>query len=50
MAGTPFDQKINDVYAAWREVQQKERKPFVTVLRAGKGDCFWLGQPGALAR
>jgi len=37
MAGTPFDQKINEVYAAWREVQQKERKPFVTVLRARQG-------------
>lgn len=37
MAGTPFDQKINEVYAAWREVQQRERKPFVTVLRARQG-------------
>jgi len=37
MAGTPFDDQINQLYKNWREEQQKARMPFVTVLRAKRG-------------
>ena len=35
--GTPFDGRINEYYQQWREQQQKERMPFVTVLRGKRG-------------
>ncbi len=41
IAGTPFDQKLNEVYAAWRDSQQKDRKPFVTVLAAQQGKIMF---------
>lgn len=41
VAGTPFDSKLNQVYAAWRDSQQKDRKPFVTVLAAQQGKIMF---------
>jgi hypothetical protein len=35
--GTPFDDRVNGIFKASREQQQKERMPFVTVLRGRKG-------------
>lgn len=35
--GTPFDQQINQLYKQWTPQQQKSRMPFVTVLRAQRG-------------
>ena len=35
--GTPFDDKINQIYASWQEQQQQARMPFVTLLRAKGG-------------
>jgi hypothetical protein len=35
--GTPFDARINEYYAAWRDQQQKARMPFVIVMRAIDG-------------
>jgi len=35
--GTPFDDAINAYYKQWRKQQQKDRSPFVTVLRAKDG-------------
>jgi hypothetical protein len=35
--GTPFDERINDSYKAWRGEQRKARMPLVTVLRAKQG-------------
>ena len=37
MHGTPFDDKINAAYSAWRDQQRANRMPFVTVLRAKGG-------------
>jgi hypothetical protein len=37
MAGTPFDDQINQLYKNWRAEQQKARMPLVTVLRARRG-------------
>ena len=37
MQGTPFDGRINEYYQPWRPLLQKERLPFVTVLRAKNG-------------
>jgi hypothetical protein len=36
--GTPFDDKINASYLTWRKEQQKALMPFVTLLRARKGE------------
>jgi hypothetical protein len=47
--GTPFDGRINDVYARWRNEQPKARKPLVTVLRARNGkiaNCSVTPAPG----
>lgn len=35
--GTPFDEKINATYRAWRAEQEKAKLPFVTLLRAKAG-------------
>lgn len=35
--GTPFDDRINASYKAWREQQEKSQMPFVTLLRARDG-------------
>lgn len=35
--GTPFDDQINQLYKQWTPQQQKSRMPFVTVLRARRG-------------
>jgi hypothetical protein len=35
--GTPFDARVNEYYAAWRDQQQKARMPFLIVLRAIDG-------------
>ena len=35
--GTPFDQQINQSYKQWAAQQLKARMPFVTVLRAQRG-------------
>jgi hypothetical protein len=37
MRGTPFDDKINTLYQTWRKQQDKARMPFLTVLRAQRG-------------
>ena len=37
MHGTPFDDQINQRYKQWTAQQQKSRMPFVTVLRAQRG-------------
>jgi hypothetical protein len=36
--GTPFDAEINDTYALNQSVQEKARLPYVTILRAVKGE------------
>jgi hypothetical protein len=35
--GTPFDDPINAAYRTWQDQQEKAGLPFVTVLRAAKG-------------
>jgi hypothetical protein len=35
--GTPFDQKINEIFNDWGQKQQDARMPMLTVLRAKKG-------------
>ncbi len=37
MHGTPFDDRINEVYKVWFEAQRQVRMPFITVLRAQHG-------------
>jgi hypothetical protein len=37
MRGTPFDDKINVIYKTWKKAQDKAGLPFVTVLRAQRG-------------
>lgn len=37
MSGTPFDDRINELYKNWRVEQEKARMPLVTVLRAKRG-------------
>ena len=37
MTGTPFDDKINELYKSWKVDQEKARMPFITVLRAKRG-------------
>jgi hypothetical protein len=37
ISGTPFDDKINELYKKWKTDQEKARMPFVTVLRAKRG-------------
>lgn len=37
MTGTPFDDKINELYKSWKIDQEKARMPFITVLRAKRG-------------
>ncbi len=37
MRGTPFDAEINKTYKSWRNQQQDTRMPFITVLRACRG-------------
>jgi hypothetical protein len=37
VSGTPFDDKINELYNNWKGDQEKERMPFLTVLRAKRG-------------
>ena len=37
LQGTPFDEKINKIYATWRKDQEKAHIPFITVLRAEHG-------------
>jgi hypothetical protein len=37
IAGTPFDQRINDFYRLWRDEQQRALMPFSTILRARAG-------------
>ena len=37
ISGTPYDDKINELYNNWKGDQEKERMPFVTVLRAKRG-------------
>ena len=37
MRGTPFDDKINTIYRTWKKEQDKAQLPFVTVLRAQRG-------------
>jgi hypothetical protein len=37
ISGTPFDDKINELYKNWKGDQEKERMPFITVLRAKRG-------------
>ena len=36
--GTPFDDKINEAYRTWRDQQNKNQMPFITVLRARRGE------------
>jgi hypothetical protein len=35
--GTPFDDNINATYKSWKQEQNKAHMPFVTMLRANKG-------------
>ncbi len=35
--GTPFDERINQLYKSWRDEQQKARMPLLTILRAKGG-------------
>ncbi len=35
--GTPFDERINDLFARWHSERQNQRVPLVTVLRARNG-------------
>jgi hypothetical protein len=37
MSGTPFDDKINELYKGWKVDQEKTKMPFITVLRAKRG-------------
>jgi hypothetical protein len=37
MSGTPFDDKINELYKSWKVDQEKAKMPFITVLRAKRG-------------
>jgi hypothetical protein len=37
LTGTPFDDKINSTYRAWKQQQDKAQMPFVTLLRAKHG-------------
>jgi len=37
MSGTPFDDKINELYKTWKVDQEKTKMPFITVLRAKRG-------------
>ncbi len=37
MRGTGFDSQINEAFRVWRDQQQQARMPFVTVLRACRG-------------
>jgi hypothetical protein len=37
IAGTPYDNQINEYYKTWRERQRKAFKPFVTVFRGERG-------------
>jgi hypothetical protein len=37
MTGTPFDDKINELYKNWKVDQEKAKMPFITVLRAKRG-------------
>jgi hypothetical protein len=37
IAGTPFDERINNDYKLWHDQQQKARMPFITILRANHG-------------
>jgi len=37
ITGTPFDDKINELYKGWKVDQEKTKMPFVTVLRAKRG-------------
>jgi hypothetical protein len=37
MTGTPFDDKINELYKSWKVDQEKAKMPFITVLRAKRG-------------
>jgi len=36
-SGTPFDDKINELYKSWKVDQEKAKMPFITVLRAKRG-------------
>src|ERR1019366_5404819 len=38
--GTPFDDQLNEAYRQWHAQQQKARMPFVTVLRARRGQAI----------
>lgn len=38
ISGTPFDKQINESYRLNYAVQRKQRMPFITVLRAQRGD------------
>jgi hypothetical protein len=37
ISGTPFDDKINELYKNWKLDQEKAKMPFITVLRAKRG-------------
>jgi hypothetical protein len=37
MTGTPFDDKINELYKDWKVDQEKTKMPFITVIRAKRG-------------
>ncbi len=37
LTGTPFDAAINQTFKSWQECQRKAQMPFVTVLRAKRG-------------
>jgi len=37
ITGTPFDDKINELYKSWKVDQEKTKMPFITVLRAKRG-------------
>jgi hypothetical protein len=37
IAGTPFDDKINELYKSWKVDQEKTKMPFITVIRAKRG-------------
>jgi hypothetical protein len=37
MAGTPFDERINEYYGVWQKEQQAAHMPFLTLIRAKKG-------------
>jgi hypothetical protein len=64
IAGTPFAGKINESFASWRKEQEKARMPFVTLLRAQRGQYAgysvtpapwqidvprWQAEPGIVA-